>query len=526
MSNLLVDIFYGDSPTRQTSTKIHPQDEMLLFLLAAERYRGEEEQARLAYFKSAQEIVHRVEQAIAWKFQQWSNIDSFLEFACGYGRLTRFWINHLPPEKIWASDIYRDAVDFVSQEWGVHGMYSTTDPQAYQCPQKFNCIVVYSLFSHLPEHRFHQWLQVLYDLLLPNGMLLFSVHDRAVQPPGYTMPESGILFVKQSESQSLDTSEYGSTWVTEEFVQEAICRCTCDRASYTRVPRAFSLQDLYILVKQPNCDFSDLSIDFTPKGALESHSTDDRGRITLQGWTAIMQPDTQVQEIQIWASNPPSAPQLLQRTIPAFPSETAARLLDIDRQWTQKSGWSCTFNLPPELPRDTSILSIKAISDRQQERIIYLNRIDRAFLELNSSAPPIPESWRPSLSGKLNYWKAKLAQTFGQPHIHLNLDRTTLKTHPQNGQTYLELEGWAISLDPKRAIAEIQIWRDRDLVQRCIPNCDRPDVAEYWGSPRYWYGGWMATCNYPNPKKGDRWEVRAIDSTGESDKIAKISIEY
>ncbi|MDJ1181777.1 class I SAM-dependent methyltransferase [Roseofilum casamattae] len=524
MSNLLVDIFYGDSPARQTSTKIHPQDEMLLFLLAADRYRGEEEQARLAYFKSAQEIVDRVEQAIAWKFQQWSNIGSFLEFACGYGRLTRFWVNQLPPEKIWASDIYSDAVDFVSQEWGVHGIYSTTDPQTYQCAQKFNCIVVYSLFSHLPEHRFHQWLQVLYDLLLPDGMLLFSVHDRAVQPPNYTMPDSGILFVEQSESQSLDTSEYGSTWVAEEFVQKAIATVAGDRASYTRVPRAFSLQDLYILIKQPDCDFSDLRIDFTPKGVLESYSTDDRGRITLQGWAAIMQPDSRVREIQIWASNPSSEPQLLQRTIPTFPSETAARLLNIDRQWTQKSGWSCTFNLPPEFYRETSILSIKAISDRQQERIIYLNRIQQTFPDINPSIQSIPES-QPSLSGKLNYWKAKLAQTFGQPHIHLNLDRATLNTDPQTEQTYLELEGWAISLDSNPAIANIEIWRDRDLVQCCIPNCDRPDVAQYWGSTRYWYSGWMATCYYPNPEKGDRWEVKAIDSAGEFDAIAKISIE-
>ena len=48
---------------------------------------------------------------------------------------------------------------------------------------------------------------------------MFSAHSPEVLPPGVVMPESGFLFHASSESGSLDTSDYGSTWVTEAFVR-------------------------------------------------------------------------------------------------------------------------------------------------------------------------------------------------------------------------------------------------------------------------------------------------------------------
>lgn len=494
---------------------IHPQDEMLLFLLDAQSYQGQKEQAVLAYFKSAQEIVDRVDQVIQWHHQGWHKIDRFLEFACGYGRLTRFWVEKLEKEKVWASDIYTNAVNFVSQELGVHGIYSVVDPSSYHCEEKFNCIVVYSLFSHLPEDRFVQWLSRLDHLLLPGGLLLFSVHDKAVKPPGYEMPESGILFVEQSESQSLDRAEYGSSWVTEEFVKGAIAASMGDRVSSARFPRAFTLQDLYVVVKTPDRDFSDLKIDFTPKGALESYFMDAQGRFFLQGWSAIVQPDHGVAEIQVWWKGK-GGNQLLQRCIPSMPSPKAAQVLGINPQWTEKSGWWCGFSLPEEVDLETGILMIKSVSDRQKERIIYLNWMKTLLLDGIPAQKAVPTSWKQAIESQSNWWRSKLLDNIGSNNIQSHLDRATLKPAVDAKGVILELEGWVVVLDSDLTIKDIQIFLNGTLKQRCLPSCLRPDVAQYWGKVDYGYSGWIAQFYYPEEMQPEhyRLKIEILDSQG------------
>ena len=76
----------------------------------------------------------------------------------------------------------------------------------------------------MPERTFTNWLQNLYDLLTPDGVLMFSVHDECLRAPHVEMPAKGILFSANSESQSLDKEEYGTTYVTEKFVREIVDR--------------------------------------------------------------------------------------------------------------------------------------------------------------------------------------------------------------------------------------------------------------------------------------------------------------
>lgn len=515
----LVRAYFTDqfSGCNALNIPIHFQDEMLLFLLNSQSYEGQEEQAMLAYFKSAQEIVDRVDQVIQWHHQGWHKIDHFLEFACGYGRLTRFWLEKLDKKKVWASDIYTNAVNFVSQELGVNGIYSVVDPHSYYCEEKFDCIVVYSLFSHLPADRFMQWLKRLYDLLLPGGLLLFSVHDEAVKPPGYEMPESGILFVEQSESQSLNRAEYGSTWVTEEFVKEVIAASMGNEVSYTHISRAFTLQDFYVVVKTPDCDFSDLKIDFTPKGALEDYFMDAQGRFFLRGWSAIIQPDHGVAEIQVWWKGQ-GRNQLLQKCIPCSPSPKAAQVLGINPQWTEKSQWWCGFSLPEEVDIETGILMIKAVSDRQKERIIYLNWMKTLLPDGIPAQIVTPTSWKEAIRSQSNWWRSKMLDNIWSNNIQSHLDRATLKPAIHSEGVILELEGWVVVLDSDLTIKDIQIFLNGTLTQRCLPTCLRPDVAQYWGKPDYIYSGWIAQCYYSEAIEPKHYhlKIKILDSQGKS----------
>src|SRR5262249_48949064 len=145
----------------------------------------------------------------------------------GYGRVTRFLLRLLPAERIWVADVYEGGVAFQERRFGVHGIVSTVDPAGFAAAagaEPFDAILVTSLLTHLPEDRFVAWLRVLLSLLAPGGVLAFSVHDRSVLPAGAELPPSGLLFQEISESGSLEVADYGSTWVSEEFVRSALDR--------------------------------------------------------------------------------------------------------------------------------------------------------------------------------------------------------------------------------------------------------------------------------------------------------------
>ncbi|MGA9383310.1 MAG: class I SAM-dependent methyltransferase, partial [Phormidium sp.] len=191
------------------NVSINAEDEMFLYLQNA--FHGNRNRALVEYFMSGKEVLSRVTSIINWKFQAFANVNSFLDFACGYGRMTRYLVQEMPPEKIWVSDIYAEAVEYQKLQFGVNGIVSVTNPEDYPVERKYDCILVFSLFSHLPEKTFVPWLKKLYSMLSPNGILMFTVHDVTLMPQEQIMPESGICFAPMSESRSLNTEEYGST---------------------------------------------------------------------------------------------------------------------------------------------------------------------------------------------------------------------------------------------------------------------------------------------------------------------------
>jgi SAM-dependent methyltransferase len=107
--------------------------------------------------------------------------ESLLDFACGYGRALRFFRAAFPEAKLVASDISTEAVDFCTQEFGALPVYSHEDPHAIDLPGPFDVIWVGSLFSHVPESRWIEFLDLLTSVLSEDGLLVFTVQGRNVR---------------------------------------------------------------------------------------------------------------------------------------------------------------------------------------------------------------------------------------------------------------------------------------------------------------------------------------------------------
>jgi SAM-dependent methyltransferase len=149
-----------------------------------------------------------------------------LEFACGYGRITR----HLAPAyrgRHFACDIDAAALDFCARHFGVAICPSAREPQDWHTPRRFDRIFVASLFTHLPQRTWKAWLVRLADALERNGVLVFTTHglDWIGGDPRTTPADARDAFVFTGANEThgrLASDEYGSTYVADAWVRATL----------------------------------------------------------------------------------------------------------------------------------------------------------------------------------------------------------------------------------------------------------------------------------------------------------------
>lgn len=172
-----------------------------------------------------------------------------LEFAAGYGRLTR----HLQKLcDLTVSDIHPEAVEFVSRHCGCPTYVSSKNPEQLKIPGQFNVVAVISLFSHLPDRTFGGWLSALYALVAPGGHLIFTTigeSARAINPQIPTPGPDGYAYETGSEQIDLDTQDYGNATVHPHYVGYQIGRLPGARLISYEAGVWWKYQDQYIVQK-------------------------------------------------------------------------------------------------------------------------------------------------------------------------------------------------------------------------------------------------------------------------------------
>jgi SAM-dependent methyltransferase len=453
------------------NTNIHKNDQMLDFSAAA---RGTTSIARSDYFTSGAELLSVLEQLARWKFGSFENVASFLDFAGGYGRLTRFLVQKLPADRIWVSDIQADAVAFQEAEFGVHGFVSASDPAHLACDQTFDCIFVASLFSHLPPNTFLPWLKTLHSLLRPGGLLIFSVHGESSLPAGNRMPDSGIWFDQTSEIPSIDTKEYGVTVVSEAFVRNAILEAI-GQPVYKRIERGLLYQqDLYLVANEPAPDFSNLRFKYAPHGGVDYALWSAPGELRLRGWAADITAHGTPVEVQIIVDE-----QFQQSCAPsAYRPDLLAH--DKDDRFSN-AGWECSCHLPGV--DSTQVIVIKSVSSSGTESILYAGTVGSLL-----------------------------------PVGRVDLCAWT-------GPSELYLKGWIAGSDADGSPAEVHIFVNGRLRQKCLPSIHRPDLREHFQDDRFLYAGWACSCHIPEGEPPPLLDIVSVSPRGENTLLYSGSID-
>ena len=344
---------------QQLNRAIDSRDEMLLF--ADETYGFDRDLALFSYFANGLALRDDLRHIARCRFGD-AAIPSFLDFASGYGRLTRFLVHEKMASSITVSDILTDAMEFQRNQFGVRTLPSVGNAADFDPQGSYDCIFVASLFTHLPPDAFRGWLRRLDESLRPGGLLVFSVHDESLAP---TKVDQGILFRAESESRTLDPAEYGSTWVTEAFVRETV-RAVDPGATVVRAPRAISgFQDIYVVSAAP----FELQPRTVVNGFLERCDTS-ADQIGFSGWaTAAGQMCDRV-EVRV-------GDRLAATTREFHPRPDVEAFLMTEASLA--SGWSCPIPLDAVGSFHTDIVTVSAFSRSGVERILFLGTIQTAM---------------------------------------------------------------------------------------------------------------------------------------------------
>jgi SAM-dependent methyltransferase len=331
---------------------IDERDDMLDFAISM--FGHDRDRALVSYFQNALEQFELVRHIAGWR----GPVRRMLDFASGYGRLTRLLVHQKLADEVTVADILEGGMQFQAEQFGVRTILSKTRPEELVTPDRYDLIFVASLFTHLPASTFTPWLRRLAEVLEPRGLLIFSVHDESLAPEKV----DGIRFESYSESRVLDVEDYGSTWVTEGYVREQVATLG---AGYdcVRLPRALAeWQDVYVISPAP---IPDPKPRRTPKGFVDRFAVEQDG-VRISGWATLL--DEKADRVEIRLED-----EIVATTREFASRPDVAAWLGIAQA---DAGWEAVIPHGSIRSFRYQAVTVSAFSKAGDERILFLGTLD------------------------------------------------------------------------------------------------------------------------------------------------------
>jgi hypothetical protein len=277
-ASTIVDDFLARLPEpRPISTSVAEEDEMYRHALGS--LRGSRDAAAILYFLKGRQVLEAVRAVARWRFGGLGRVSSFLDFASGWGRFTRFLTAELPRDRVTISEIAAEGLAFQQEEFGVRAVASSLEPRRFFAGGPYDLVLASSFFTHVPPSRFASWLDRLKSAVAPGGVLMFSTHGPGLAPPNTRVDD--VAFQEESETARLQPSDYGTTWVTERYVFASL------GGPCVVVPNGFcGEQDLYVVTFPTASQTDALDVPIVPRGDCDLFTLSPDGRAIAEGWVS------------------------------------------------------------------------------------------------------------------------------------------------------------------------------------------------------------------------------------------------
>jgi SAM-dependent methyltransferase len=186
-----------------------------------------------SYRERALNVIEQIEAALSESGRSYDDVQSWLDFGCGYGRVVRFLVERVPSQRVTACDVVHEAVNFCASEFGVRPVYSTPSLRGLRLGT-FDFVYSISVLTHLNERNSRTLLGMFGESLAPGGIVLFTTHGQwSLDHPETYGPEyvarrreisretrtRGAFFLSYPY---LGGDDYGMAWHTREYVEQTM----------------------------------------------------------------------------------------------------------------------------------------------------------------------------------------------------------------------------------------------------------------------------------------------------------------
>ncbi len=223
---------------------VHPDDEMMNFILKRNR-------PRELYFTSGAQHTKIFVDAIK-KINPSFTKKNILEYGCGHGRITRHLNSIFHYSKLTVADVWDEAVNFCGKEFNANTFVVSQENKISSLTEKFDIIISYSVFSHLPPHLFEFTLSELSKILDSNGLFLFTAKGEFHVKKFNLSMENGYHFGRESNKKNetkgrIPDEQYSLMVVTESFVKNLLKKAGLELLYHISSSNLPSKQDLYVV---------------------------------------------------------------------------------------------------------------------------------------------------------------------------------------------------------------------------------------------------------------------------------------
>lgn len=116
-------------------------------------------------------------------YKKYSNKDltqsKILDFGCGWGRITRFFLKDVDSSKLFGVDPDPNIIEICKEiNLGINLSVSDRIPNDLPFDEKFDMIYAFSVFTHLSENTHEKCLEILHQKLEKDGVLITTIRPR------------------------------------------------------------------------------------------------------------------------------------------------------------------------------------------------------------------------------------------------------------------------------------------------------------------------------------------------------------
>jgi SAM-dependent methyltransferase len=186
-----------------------------------------------SYAERANNVIAALGATLSAAGKAFDDVERWLDFGCGYGRVVRFLVQRVPRERISVCDVVMEGVDFCASEFGVRPIHAPTDLRTLELGS-FDLIYAISVITHLNERNSIALLRLLGDSLTEGGIAMFTTHGR------YSLENPALYGAEYEERRAeiadaverrgtaflpypfLSGNDYGMAWHSREFIERTM----------------------------------------------------------------------------------------------------------------------------------------------------------------------------------------------------------------------------------------------------------------------------------------------------------------